>query len=183
MYACVCVCVCVQGCVCLCVRVCVCVGVRVCVSCHRTVQLNEHKPTGLCNKRRNHSTYAANRASCKRSSWTMMVGTLLLPSPGDICTHKRAGTWFSSSSVRANASANRMFLAILWGWIRSRRVTSGSRVGSWLGDRKNAASFSFLFEKAVGSTFPDHKTRQVWTRPYSFMHVYIYCTCLFTGSR
>ena len=39
----VCVRVCVQGCVC--VRVCV--GVRVCVSCHRTVQLNEHKPTGL----------------------------------------------------------------------------------------------------------------------------------------
>ena len=41
----VCVRVCVQGCVCVCVRVCV--GVRVCVLCHRTVQLNEHKPTGL----------------------------------------------------------------------------------------------------------------------------------------
>ena len=53
-------------------------------------------------------------ASSKRSSWTMMVGTLLLPSPGDICTNKRAGTWFSSSlSGRANASATRLFLAML----------------------------------------------------------------------
>ena len=43
MYACVCACV-HAG---VCVRVRVCVGVRVCVSCHRTVQLNEHKPTGL----------------------------------------------------------------------------------------------------------------------------------------
>ena len=35
------------ACVCACVRAGVCVRVRVCVSCHRTVQLNEHKPTGL----------------------------------------------------------------------------------------------------------------------------------------
>ena len=50
------------------------------------------------------------------------------------------------------------------------RVTSGSRVGSLLGDRKNAlcafrtksaASFFSGGEKAVGSTFPYHKKRQV----------------------
>ena len=48
---------------CVCVRVRV--GVRVCVSCHRTVQLNEHKPTGL--------TWAINGARKSRIMETKLL--------------------------------------------------------------------------------------------------------------
>ena len=81
----------------------------------RTERIKKLKKVQLSEKKRltsgafltaDQSQFAANRASSKQSSWTMMVGTLLLPSPGDICTHQRAGTRFSSSSsVRANARA------------------------------------------------------------------------------